>query len=432
MAEHSALTLTPTVDPNGQRRSDVRDLFRLTDPTCHGLDEGLAQAVRCVLEGAAATWIASDRAPAVSHWSVPEGHFDPALYYKALVRGVLPGAVNMASPRCMAHMTSVTPDFVHKLTHVVLALNQNLIKRDASNSFTDLERETIAMLHQLAFGRSPEFYDRHAYATTRALGMFCSGSTLANLTALWIARNRLLGEVERLGMAAALERSGYKGVAIVGSRLMHYSLLKTAGILGIGEDNIRFVDADVRGRVQTQRCHEVVRECTKSGVAVIALVGIAGTADYGSLDALDELANVAEEFDVHYHVDAAWGGGLLFSGRHSPRLRGIERATSVTIDGHKSMHLPIGTSLLLMADPQAADVIVRSSNYIIQDGSGDLGRHTIEGSRPASSLFAHAALHIIGRRGYRGARRRKRCPSRVHGRRDRTTTSLRASGGTRH
>jgi glutamate decarboxylase len=400
MAKPSAFTLPAPREPESRREPDVRNLFGPASGSCHGEDAGLAEAVRRVLDGRNAATAASDRSPAVPYWSVPEGHFDPARYYEALACNVLPRAVNTASPQCMAHMTALVPDFVHELTHVLLALNQNVIKREASNSFTDLERETIAMLHHLAFERTPEFYDQHAQAAACVLGMFCSGGTLANLTALWIARNRLLGEVERLGMPAALERSGYKGLAIVGSKLMHYSLRKTAAILGIGEDNIRFVDVDARGCVQAQACRSAMQQCKESGIAVVALVGIAGSTDYGSLDPLDELADLAKEFGVHYHVDGAWGGGLLFSRTHRARLRGIERAASVTIDGHKYMYLPIGTSLLLLRDPHAADVIARSSDYIIQDGSGDLGRHSIEGSRPSSSLFAHAALHIIGRRGY--------------------------------
>jgi glutamate decarboxylase len=99
-------------------------------------------------------------------------------------------------------------------------------------------------------------------------------------------------------------------------------------------------------------------------------------------------------------VDAAWGGALLFSRVHKRRLRGLERAHSVTIDAHKQMYLPIGTSLLLLRDPQLARTIRKSSDYILQDGSCDLGRHSVEGSRPGSSLFVHAALHIIGRQGY--------------------------------
>jgi glutamate/tyrosine decarboxylase-like PLP-dependent enzyme len=120
----------------------------------------------------------------------------------------------------------------------------------------------------------------------------------------------------------------------------------------------------------------------------------------GSIDPLDDLADLAEEFGVHYHVDAAWGGALLFSRAHRRRLCGIERAHSVTIDAHKQMYLPIGIGLLLLRTPYLARAIQKSGTYILQDGSGDLGRHSVEGSRPGTSLFVHAALHIIGRRGY--------------------------------
>lgn len=336
--------------------------------------------------------------------SVPDGHLEPERYYAYLLTHVLPHAINASSPHCMAHMTTIVPEFVHELSHVLLALNQNLVKREASNSFSTLERETLAMMHRLTFDESEAFYGEHADNSENSLGMFCSGGTLANLTALWIARNAKLGgvdkSVESQGAAAALQRSGYAGAAIVGSALMHYSVRKAAGLLGIGEQNVRDVPVNERGRIRGVGCRQVLRQCVDSGFALIALVGVAGTTDCGSIDDLEELADLAEEFGVHYHVDAAWGGALLFSQTHRVRLRGITRADSVTIDAHKQMCLPVGISMLLLRNTRAALAIEKTSNYMLQAGSGDLGRCAVEGSRPGNSLFVHAALNIIGRRGY--------------------------------
>jgi glutamate decarboxylase len=81
-------------------------------------------------------------------------------------------------------------------------------------------------------------------------------------------------------------------------------------------------------------------------------------------------------------------------------LSGIERADSVTIDGHKQFLLPIGSSLLLWRDPRAAMAIEKQADYMLRKGSGDLGVWSIEGSRPASSLLLHAVLHIVGPKGF--------------------------------
>jgi len=382
----------------------VRDLFVSPPSECQWSKWTLRDAVRHRLSESSILPADESRDGRPESAWLPEGDSDPATYYSLLADRVLPYAANVGSPRCMAHMTALAPAFVHELTHVLLALNQNLVKRDASNGFTTLERETLAMMHRLTFDLPAGFYEEHEQDSDKTLGIFCSGGTLANLTALWIARNHGLhagpAGVESLGVPASLAAARRKNAVVVGSRLMHYSVRKAAGLLGVGEENVRLIPVDERGRVLPASCRDMLRQCANSGEAVIALVGIAGTTDYGSIDPLDELADLAAEFGVHYHVDAAWGGALLFSRAHRRRLRGLERAHSVTIDAHKQMYLPIGTSLLLLRDPQSARAIQKSSDYILQDGSRDLGRHSVEGSRPGSSLFVHAALHIIGRHGY--------------------------------
>jgi putative pyridoxal-dependent aspartate 1-decarboxylase len=381
-----------------------RELFVESTNGCDGSDWALREAVRSLSKRASIVpeWLPDDVGDRTR--SIPEGDADPMRYFAQLADRVLPCAANVSSPRCLAHMTAMVPEFVHELTHVLLGTNQNLVKRDASSGFTVLERETLGMMHRLVFDLPASFYDEHEQDAESSLGMFCSGGTLANLTALWIARNQVFGRTldgsEALGLPAAIERSGSRGAVIVGSELMHYSFRKAAGLLGIGEHNLRLVPADPSGRVRTQHCRRVIQQCVDSGLTVVALVGVAGTTDCGSIDPLDELADLAEEFRVHYHVDAAWGGALLFSRRHRERLSGIARAHSVTMDAHKQMCLPIGLSVLLLRNPHAARAIEKSTDYILRDGSDDLGRYSVEGSRPGTSLFVHAALHIIGRRGY--------------------------------
>jgi len=112
------------------------------------------------------------------------------------------------------------------------------------------------------------------------------------------------------------------------------------------------------------------------------------------------MADVARASGAHFHVDAAWGGPCLLSQSHRAKLRGIERADTVTIDGHKQLHLPLGVGLLLFNDPRRADDVVQEASYACRAGSWDRGRHGVEGSRPAAALFLHAAMHVVGRRGY--------------------------------
>jgi glutamate decarboxylase len=132
----------------------------------------------------------------------------------------------------------------------------------------------------------------------------------------------------------------------------------------------------------------------------VAVVGIAGTTDGGTIDPLVDMASLCERYGVHFHVDAAWGAPLLFSERYRGRIAGIERADTVTIDGHKQLFLPIGIGMTMSKNPDLVAGIEKTADYTIRSGSSDLGRRALEGSRPGMALFLHAALNIIGSRGY--------------------------------
>lgn len=187
---------------------------------------------------------------------------------------------------------------------------------------------------------------------------------------------------------------------MIGSALMHYSFDKAADLLGFGRANLRRVAVDAQGSVRPEAVARALREAREREEHVLAVVGVAGTTDCGSFDPLEELAELAAAAGVAFHVDAAWGGPLLFSEAHRGRLRGIARADSVTIDGHKQLYLPMGSGFLLLRDPQAAGAIEKQAAYIIRAASPDLGRRSLEGSRPATSALLHAGLQLLGRRGY--------------------------------
>jgi len=327
-------------------------------------------------------------------------------YMDHLVKHVLPHSINMASPRCLGHMTTVVPEFIRQLDDMLDLLNQNLVKADASRSFTLLERQTLAIVHRLIYGFDDQFYDEHVQNEESSLGIVTSGGTLSNITALWIARNACFkplngfSNVEEEGMLKTLEHYGYKRAVVVGSSLMHYSIEKAVSILGIGARNLIKIPVDQRNRVDTKQLRQVIADCQTRKVRVIAIVGVAGSTDCGSIDPLSEMADVASEAGVHFHVDAAWGVPFLFSPVHQKKLSGIERADSVTADFHKQMYLPLGSSMLLLRDPAAAKIIEKQTGYILHEGAGDLGQRSLEGSRRGTIINLNAALNIIGHEGY--------------------------------
>ncbi len=357
---------------------------------------------------------------------IPENPTFVSEYTEFVKKKLVAQSVHTASPGFVGHMTSAMPYFMLPLSRIMIALNQNLVKVETSKAFTPMERQVLAMLNRLIYNQDDEFYERWIHDSQSALGAFCSGGTVANITALWAARNRLCGPdgdfkgIAQEGMFKALQHLNCNGLVILVSRRAHYSLGKAIDLLGIGRENLIAVDTDDNNRVDMRLLRVACQRVQSEGKRVLSLVGIAGTTETGSVDPLDEMADLAEELGCHFHVDAAWGGPTLFSSSHRWRLRGIERADSVTIDAHKQLYVPMGAGMVLFKDPAALSVIEHHAAYILRHGSKDLGSHTLEGSRPGKAMLVHAGLSIIGRRGYellidQGIERAQRFANRIDG-----------------
>lgn len=323
-----------------------------------------------------------------------------------LLDKLVANSVHTAAPSFIGHMTSALPYFMLPLSKIMIALNQNLVKIETSKAFTPLERQVLGMMHNLVFEQNGSFYQTYMHSESDSLGAFCSGGTLANITALWVARNNLLkadGQfkgVSREGMFAALKHYAFNGVAILVSDRGHYSLSKAADVLGIGRDNLIPISVNGEHKVLVDEMRAKAQSLAENGIKVMAIVGVAGTTETGNVDPLEHLADLASELNCHFHVDAAWGGATLFSQQHKGLLKGIERADSVTIDAHKQMYVPMGSGLVLFKQPELASEIEHHAEYVLRKGSKDLGSHTLEGSRPGMAMLVYSALKILGRQGY--------------------------------
>ncbi len=337
---------------------------------------------------------------------VPEAPSSLASYGQFLREQVMPHIVNVSHPRFVGHMTSALPRFLPKLAELLTALNQNIVKIETSKVLTLIERQTLAMMHRTVYDLSDGFYDQHIQQRESNLGIIVSCGTLANITAMWIARNKALESSEEFlglqseGFVSALRHYGYRDAVIIGSELMHYSMDKLGSLLGLGAENIIKIATDDHGTLDLAALEAAISSCRNEGRVIVALVGIAGTTETGAIDDLPALADVAHKHGIHFHVDAAWGGPMLFSSTHAQLLSGIERADTVTICGHKQLYLPQGISMVLCRDPKLIYHIKAMARYQARAESYDLGKHSPEGSRPAMSLFLHAGLTLLGRAGY--------------------------------
>ncbi len=341
-----------------------------------------------------------------SDYAIPEKPVFVSEQAQFLLDKLVANSVHTASPAFIGHMTSALPYFMLPLSKIMIALNQNLVKTETSKAFTPMERQVLGMIHRLVYEEDGAFYRKWMHDPRHALGAMCSGGTVANLTALWVARNRAFpaeGNFRGLhqeGLFRALKYYGYEGAAIVVSRRGHYSLRKAADVLGLGREALIPVDTDDENRIQTDALRDKCLELQRQKIKVMAICGVAGTTETGNVDPLDAMADIAREFGAHFHVDAAWGGPTLFSRTYKHLLRGIEKADSVTFDAHKQLYVPMGVGLVVFRDPSLASAVEHHAQYIIRKGSRDLGSTTLEGSRPGMSMLIHSGLKILAREGY--------------------------------
>ena len=326
---------------------------------------------------------------------------------KDIIDEIAPRAVNVASPYFIGHMTSAIPFFMVHLKAITAALNQNVIKLETSKVLSVLEKQILAKMHRMIFNFAEVFYREHVQNTETSLGVFTTGGTTANMTALWVARNKLLPakgnfhSIERDGFFSAMKAHGIERIVILGSERGHYSLKKAGGLLGLGNRNVIPIDVDKNRSIDLDKLKQTIQRIKKDKhTRIAAIIGIAGATETGIIDPLPQLAEICEKDNIHFHVDAAWGGPVLLSEKYRRLLEGIERADSVTIDCHKQFYMPMTAGMVYFKDPRALDQIVYHARYVNRPGSVDLGIKTLEGSREANSLILDSALKIMGSKGF--------------------------------
>jgi len=318
-------------------------------------------------------------------------------------------SVRVGSPYYIGHMISAIPYFMILLEMIIAALNQNQVKIETAKASSFVEREVVAWFHRLIFNRSERFYEKNIQNPRIALGNVTSDGTIANLTALTVAREKAFPPsgkfpgIRVAGVESALRH--YKvdrGVIMVSTR-GHYSIRKAANLLGLGEENVINIPVDRFNRIDIKRLSRKIEsfQSQRKKTKVIAIVGIAGTTETGNVDNLQKLGEISRRIGSHFHVDACWGGSAMLVEEYRPMFEGVEEADSVSIDAHKLLYCPMSMGLVLFRNERDLNYLKHTSNYIIRRNSVDTGRFTIEGSRPFACLKPWASLKIMGRDGYR-------------------------------
>ncbi len=303
---------------------------------------------------------------------------------------ILGNSVRVENPTCFAHLHC--PPTVPGLAAEAMlsATNQSMDSWDQSPAATTVETRMVEELCSL-FGYDADAGD----------GVFTSGGTQSNFLGLllareWFAKERFGTDVQRSGLPPRA-----KAMRILCSAEAHFTAEQAAAHLGLGENAVVTVETDDDRRMSPEALDRTVAELHERELIPFALVGTAGTTDFGSIDPLPELAERAEEHDLWFHVDAAYGGALAASDRHRERLAGIERADSISVDFHKLFYQPISCGAFLLRDGSQYEHIARNASYLnpAGDNAPNLVAKSTQTTRRFDALKPFVTFQALGRDG---------------------------------
>ena len=290
-------------------------------------------------------------------------------------------AADPADPGCAAHL-HVPPLAVAAAADLAAsAVNASLDSWDQAPGSTSVELAVLRVLAGLVGFDRPE----------AAAGVLTSGGTESNLMGLLLARD-------------AYARSDFGRLTVHCSAAAHFSIARAAAVLGLAADAVVPVDTAPDGRMDPRLLDWSLSDTRAAGRTPCCVVATAGTTDLGAIDPLPAVAAVAARHGVPLHVDAAYGGGALFSRRLAPLLDGLGRADTVGLDLHKFGWQPVAAGVLLARDAALLAPLEQRVAYLNPEDDEDAGYTSLLGrslrtTRRADAFKIAVTLRTLGRDG---------------------------------
>ncbi|MEX2011630.1 MAG: pyridoxal-dependent decarboxylase [Chloroflexota bacterium] len=295
-----------------------------------------------------------------------------------------PHQLNAYHPRAFSYFTP--PPLLMSVLGELLAqvTQQGVDVWHAGPSAAFVEEEVVRWLCDLAG------YD------DRSFGLLTSGGVMANFIAMALVRDVHLGSLlkaDRPPRGAALE-----GVRVYASDQAHFSIARALDELGFPAETLALVGADEAFRLRGAPVAEAIARDRAAGLRPLAIAAVAGSTNTGSVDAVEELADVAAREGLWLHVDAAYGGAVRLSARDAGRVPALERADSVTIDPHKWFFQAYDVGALVVREGRHLAATFGHSPEYYRGGEGP-------GSDDDAPAGGHAGQLNFYKMGFEGTRR---------------------------
>ena len=368
----SKLPLSAFISPRGENKAEINQLAQ--------------QVLEIVLKH---LYTAGDRSPLQQDTQFPISvniPDTPVSETKILeqLQIILNNSMNAANPTFVGHMDSMPTTFSILGEMVTAALNNNMLSLEMAPVFSRLESLLLKEFAAL-FGLG-----------ANAGGVVLSGGSLANLQALAVARNIKFDILEQ-GITAQTSTP-----VLFASEVAHTSLQKAAMLLGLGTSSVIPVKTNANSQMDISDLRDAIENAKQNGNTPFCIVATAGTTTTGNIDPLAEIGQIAREYNVWFHVDAAYGGALILSENHSRKLSGIENADSVTFNPQKWMYVAKTSAMVLFKDMATLARAFRIQSPYMRDTEDfiNLGEISVQGTRHAEILKLWLSLQHIGKKGY--------------------------------
>lgn len=306
------------------------------------------------------------------------------------LRPVIANSIVLTHPNTIAHLHS--PPLIASLAAevIVSALNQSMDSFDQAPAATMLEQAMSRWLcHEAGLPAGSD-------------AIFTSGATQSNFMGLLLARDACIfsrwnWSVQRRGLPPQANR-----LRFLCSEVAHFTVEKSASQLGLGTDAVIRVPVDDDYRMIPSELAKTLRQLKDDDLIPAAVVGTAGTTDFGSLDPLPETASLARGAGAWFHVDAAYGSALLLSQRHRGLLQGLDQADSISMDFHKKFWQAISCGAFLVRDSTRFRYLEVHADYLNPETHDEFGipnlvNKSLATTRRFDALKLWLSFQVLGR-----------------------------------
>ncbi len=235
----------------------------------------------------------------------------------------------------------------------------------------------------------------YGFPVKRGGGIFTSGGSMANLTAIATARKVKCGD-------------DFSKAVIYLSDQAHSSNIKAIRVLGFRKEQIRIIPTDGEFKIAVNKLKNAIAKDQIEGLQPFCFIASAGTTNTGTVDPLNELATICKKEKIWLHIDAAYGGAAILAKNGKQLLAGIEKADSITVDPHKWFYQPYEIGCLLVRNHKWLKGTFTEKPEYLRDIEGNESEinfydHGIELTRRFRALKFYMSIKTFGLKAFRKA-----------------------------